>query len=91
MEYTTARSIIARSATTAILANIASLANYTIADDVIIENVGTLKVVGSTSFGNGVEIDVLNEAGGRTLKIFDPSVSTDGLPVGILQASPATD
>ena len=53
------------------LANVASLANYTIADDVIIENVGTLKVVGSTSFGNGVEIDVLNEAGGRTLKIFD--------------------
>ena len=53
------------------LSNVASLANYDIGNDVVIENVGTIRVTGTTSFGNGVEIDVLNEAGGRTLKIFD--------------------
>ena len=55
----------------AYVSNVATLANYDIADDVAIENVGAIRVTGATSFGNGVEIDVLNEAGGRTLKIFD--------------------
>ncbi|MCX6136242.1 MAG: DUF4954 family protein [Ignavibacteriales bacterium] len=55
----------------AYVSNVAALANYDIADDAAIENVGAMRVTGATSFGNGVEIDVLNEAGGRTLKIFD--------------------
>jgi carbonic anhydrase/acetyltransferase-like protein (isoleucine patch superfamily) len=53
------------------LSNVATLANYDIADDVVIENVGTVQVTGATSFGNGIELDVMNEGGGRTLKIFD--------------------
>ncbi|MCX6120901.1 MAG: DUF4954 family protein [Ignavibacteriales bacterium] len=53
------------------LSNVASLVNYVISDNVIIENVASLKVHGQSSFGNGIEIDVLNEAGGRSLKIFD--------------------
>ena len=51
--------------------NVGSIANYAIEQDVVMENVGSLKVTGETTFGNGVEIDVLNEAGGRTLKIFE--------------------
>ncbi len=53
------------------VSNADMLANYNIAGDVVIEHAGAIRVTGATSFGNGVEIDVLNEAGGRTLKIFD--------------------
>jgi hypothetical protein len=38
---------------------------------VVIENVDELSVYGETTFGNGLEIDVLNEGGGRELPIFD--------------------
>jgi hypothetical protein len=47
------------------------LANYDVEEDVIIENVLTLATEGMTSFGNGTELEILNESGGRTLKIFD--------------------
>lgn len=47
------------------------IANYVIEDNVIIENVDMLAVEGKTSFGNGVEAVVLNEAGGRQIPIFD--------------------
>jgi len=53
------------------VSGVGSLSNYEIADGVVIANVGTLAVVGETAFGNGVEIEVLNEGGGRPLKIFD--------------------
>ena len=53
------------------LSNVAFLGHYTVEDDVVLENCGPVMVVGTSSFGNGVEIDVLNEAGGRGLKIFD--------------------
>jgi hypothetical protein len=51
--------------------NVSSLANYDIANDVVIENVGSLVVEGTSSFGNGTELEVLNEAGGRGLKMYD--------------------
>ncbi|MGA9406710.1 MAG: DUF4954 family protein [Bacteroidota bacterium] len=53
------------------LANVGLIANYEIAENVVVENSGVVVVEGETSFGNGVELDILNEAGGRTLKIFD--------------------
>ncbi len=53
------------------LSDVGTLANYTIGDQVTIEQVGTLQVTQTTSFGNGHEIDVLNEGGGRELPIFD--------------------
>ena len=53
------------------LSNVAYLGNYLLEDNVVIENCGPVMVVGMSSFGNGVEIDVLNEGGGRSLKIFD--------------------
>lgn len=45
--------------------------NYRIGDRVILENVQSISVSGPSSFGNGYEIEVLNEGGGRELKIFD--------------------
>ena len=47
------------------------IANYDIADSVCIENVGTIQTNPAASFGNGVEIDVLNEAGGREVMLFN--------------------
>ncbi len=45
--------------------------NYKIKDRVIIEHVHSISVNAPSSFGNGFEIEVLNEGGGRELKIFD--------------------
>ena len=47
------------------------LANYDIADDVCIENVATMQTNPGATFGNGVEVEVLNEAGGRGVVLFD--------------------
>lgn len=47
------------------------LANYRIDDRVIIRNCGKLNTEGVTSFGNGTEVAVLNETGGRSVKIWD--------------------
>jgi len=45
------------------------LSNLIIQSGVIIENVGKIACIGETTFGNGHEISVFNEAGGRELKI----------------------
>lgn len=47
------------------------IANYSIEDDVIIENIDQLAVVGPTTFGNGTDVAVINEAGGREIPIYD--------------------
>ena len=47
------------------------IANYTIEDDVVIENVDLLAVEGESSFGNDTEVTVVNEAGGREIPIYD--------------------
>ncbi|MDX1285017.1 MAG: DUF4954 family protein, partial [Draconibacterium sp.] len=53
------------------ITNVGSLINYSVGSNVVIENVGSLIVSGTTIFGNGHEINVLNEGGGRELPIFD--------------------
>jgi hypothetical protein len=53
------------------LSDIKYLSNYNIEENVIIENVGSLEVTGESTFGNGTEIEVLNEGGGRELPLFD--------------------
>ncbi len=53
------------------ISNVGQLVNYRIDHDVVIEEVGSISVRGTTGFGNGVIIDVLNEGGGRQLPIFD--------------------
>jgi len=47
------------------------IANYVIEDDVIIEDVDLLAVERRSSFGNGVAVCVVNEAGGREVRIWD--------------------
>ena len=47
------------------------IANYNIGSDCYIENVDLLYTDGQCRFGNGVEVSVLNETGGREVKIYD--------------------
>ena len=54
-----------------LLDNVQLVKNYRIMDQVILENVQSISVSASSTFGNGFEIEVLNEGGGRELKIFD--------------------
>ena len=47
------------------------IANYTIGDGTFIENVDIILTDGVSSFGNGTEVAVLNETGGREVMIYD--------------------
>ena len=47
------------------------IANYEIGPRTFIENVDIILTDGRSSFGNGVEVSVLNETGGREVVIFD--------------------
>jgi hypothetical protein len=47
------------------------IANYRIEDDVVIENVDQVAIDGQTTFGNGTDVAVINEAGGREIPIYD--------------------
>lgn len=47
------------------------IANYVIDDGVFIDNVDCIVVDGKTAFGNGTEVSVLNETGGREVIIHD--------------------
>lgn len=47
------------------------IANYAIGSGTFIENVDIILTDGVSSFGNGVEVSVLSETGGREVMIFD--------------------
>lgn len=47
------------------------IANFTIGDNVYIENVDSIVASPGATFGNGVNVTVLNETGGREVPIFD--------------------
>lgn len=47
------------------------ISDYDIEEDTIIENVGRIAMTGPSTFGNGVEVSVLNETGGREVPIYD--------------------
>ena len=53
------------------ISEVKNLTNYIIKENVAIENVGSLVMSEESTFGNGTDIQVLNEAGGRELPIFD--------------------
>ncbi len=53
------------------ISNVSGLVGYNIGNEAVIENVGTLQVNRENSFGNGTEIEILNEGGGREIPIFD--------------------
>lgn len=47
------------------------IANYDIGDGTFIENADIILTDGTSTFGNGVEVSVLNETGGREVMIYD--------------------
>ena len=47
------------------------IANYSIGKHVIIHNLNQLAVEGTSSFGNGIRVKVINESGGREIPIYD--------------------
>ena len=47
------------------------IANYVIEADAVIDNIDLLAVEDESSFGNGTEVSVVNEAGGREIPIYD--------------------
>lgn len=47
------------------------IANYRIGEDCFIQNVNVLLTEGKATFGNSVEVSVLNETGGREVPIYD--------------------
>jgi hypothetical protein len=47
------------------------IANYDIEDHVVISNCGKIHTEGISSFGNGTIVSVLNETGGRSVKMWD--------------------
>jgi hypothetical protein len=60
------------------ISDVRNLSNYIIEGNVVISNTGSLAVKGESTFGNGSEIEVLNEGGGRELPIFDRLSSQTG-------------
>jgi hypothetical protein len=56
----------------ALIHNVRSyIANYKIEEGVVIHNVTTIAVDGETAFGNGVNVEAINEGGGREIPIYD--------------------
>jgi len=53
------------------ISSVKNLVNQRIGNNVVIENVAELVNEGETTFGNGTEVEALNEGGGRTILIFD--------------------
>ena len=53
------------------IADVALLRNYHLGSGVVLENIQALEMTGESTFGNGTEIEILNEGGGRKIKIFD--------------------
>lgn len=47
------------------------VANYSIGEGTVIENIGALYTEGESSFGNGTSVSVLDETGGRAVPIYE--------------------
>lgn len=73
------------------ISNIGShIANYNIEDNVVIENVGTIACESESSFGNGVEVSSVNEAGGREVPIYDGLTSQVAYIIAMYRHRPTT-
>ncbi|MFO8030213.1 MAG: DUF4954 family protein [Cyclonatronaceae bacterium] len=55
----------------AFIASVQFLSRYKVEEGAVVRNVGTIAVSRETAFGNGTEISVLNEAGGREVMMYD--------------------
>ena len=55
-----------------LISNVANyIANYTICDDAILYQVRLLVVDGKTTYGNGIPVSVINESGGREVRMYN--------------------
>ncbi len=57
------------------ISDVKRLVNYRVAGGAFLMNVGSMEVAGETTFGNGKELEVLNEGGGRELPMYDRMTS----------------
>ena len=64
------------------------IANYDIAEDVLIDNVDCIVVDGPSTFGNGVKVSVLNETGGREVTIHDTLSAHEAYMVAMYRHRP---
>ena len=64
------------------------IANYDIAEGVLIDNVGKMFTEGESSFGNGVKVSVLNETGGREVTIHDTLSSHEAYMIAMYRHRP---
>lgn len=64
------------------------IANYDIADDTVIYNVGSIIMDGRSSFGNGIKVSVLNETGGREVMIHDRMSAHEAYMIALYRHRP---
>lgn len=65
------------------------IANYDIEDDCFIENVDIILVDGVSTFGNGTEVAVLNETGGREVTIHSKLTAHEAYMMAMYRHRPA--
>ena len=64
------------------------IANYDIAEDTIIYNIGSIITDGTSYFGNGIKVSVLNETGGREVMIHDRMSSHEAYMIALYRHRP---
>lgn len=64
------------------------IARYDIGDHCFIENVDIIVCEGESTFGNGVEVSVLSETGGREVTIFDRLSSQEAYVMALYRHRP---
>ena len=68
------------------IANIGSaISNYLIDDDVLVQDVAALVADQGSSFGNGVELETINEGGGRGVRIINDLTSQTAYVQGMIR------
>ena len=72
------------------IANIGSaISNYFIDDDALVQDVAALVADQGSSFGNGVELETINEGGGRGIRIINDLTSQTAYVQGMIRHNTA--
>ena len=71
------------------IANIGSvLSNYVIENNVVVQDVAALTADANASFGNGIELEAINEGGGRGVRILNDLTSQTAYIQGMMRHNP---
>ena len=71
------------------IANIGSvLSNFDIENNVVIQDVAAITADASAAFGNGVELETINEGGGRGVRILNDLTSQTAYVQGMMRHNP---